>query len=244
MRTAANHVVLAAAAMAVLAGLSVPAFAQDPCPCVLPDNGAGTVTMPPECTEGYLGWLTIDTGIVGGTIEIDATLTGFLGVTEYVGGGLGGTQSSFDAMMVMEMSGTGSLAGYSRMIFMPLPSSVIDWGPRVLGDPTQVFPSDIFDLSGEVFGDPDFDVLQFRTGSSLALPGAGSTTLTRLGPPGSDFQVDSFFDVEYEIEYVGAPGSILEGYTGIVQRMTRLQTCPGMSPVEEMTWGTIKAMFR
>jgi hypothetical protein len=245
MRTAVKHLMLVAVAVMALAGLSVPAVSQLPCPCALPDNGAGTVTMPPNCIEGYLGWLTIDTGIVGGTIEIDATWVDFAGVAEIVGGGLGGTQSSFDGLMVMEMTGTGSLAGFSRTLFMPLLLSTIDWGPRVLGDPVQTFTGEPRKIMGDIFGDPDFDAISFRTGSDLGLPGTGPTTLTRLGPPGSDFQVDSFFDIAYEIEYVGAPGSVLGGFSGTVERQTRFQTCPeGASPVEDVTWGTIKALYR
>jgi hypothetical protein len=244
VRAAVKHVLFVAAAVVAFAALHVPAFAQGPCPCVLPDNGTGTATMPPDCIEGYLGWLTIDTGIVGGTIEIDATLFDFTAVAELPGGSLGGTQSSFNGLLRMEMMGTGSLAGFTRNIVMPLPASVIDWGPRILNDPVQPFPGDIRDLSGEVFGDPDFDVLKFRSGWSFGLPSPGSTTLTRLGPPGSDFEVDSFFDVFYEIEYVGAPGSVLEGFGGTVERLTRFQTCPAPAPVEEARWGTIKALYR
>jgi len=244
MKTAAKHLMLVAVALTVVVGLHVSAIAQGPCPCVLPDNGAGTVTMPPNCLEGYLGWPTIDTGIVGGTIEIDATWSDFAGIAEIVGGGSGGTQSSFDALMTMQMTGTGSLAGFSRTLFMPLNGSVVDWGARVLSDPVQTFAGNIIDISGDIFGDPDFDIISFRTGSTFALPGTGPTTLTRLGPPGSDFQVDSFFDIAYEIEYVGAPGSVLEGFGGKVERSTRFMTCPGLSPVEDVTWGTIKALYR
>jgi len=245
MRAAAKRLMLVAVAMTVLAGLHVSAIAQEPCQCVIPDNGAGTVTVPPNCLEGYLGWLTIDTGIVGGTIEVEATWSDFAGVAEIIGGGLGGTQSSFDALMTMQMTGTGSLAGFSRTLFMPLNGGVIDWGPRDLSDPIQDFPGSAAYLEGDIFGDPDFDNLSFRTGSTLGLLGTGPTTLTRLGPPGSDFSVDSFFDIAYEIDYVGAPGSVLEGLGGTVERSTRFQTCPeGASPVEEATWGTIKALYR
>ena len=59
-----------------------------------------------------------------------------------------------------------------------------------------------------------FDLIAFRSGSNFGLPSPGMTTLTRLGPPGSDFQVDSFFDIFYEIDFQGADGSDLDGFVG------------------------------
>ncbi len=50
-----------------------------------------------------------------------------------------------------------------------------------------------------------------------------STTLTRLGGIGTDFHVDSFFDVSYEIDFVGAPGSILDGMAGTTVDVARIQ---------------------
>lgn len=243
MRTAAKQVVFVAVAITAVVGLQASAFAQG-CPCVVPDNGAGTVTVPPNCVEGYQAWMVIDDGLVGATVDIDATLFDFSGVLEIVGGGLGGTQSAFDAVLRMEMSGTGSLAGFARTINMPV-AGVIDWGPRVLDDAVQAFSGEILELQGDIFGDPDFDALMFRSGSDFGLPGSGPTTLTRLGPVGSDFQVDSFFDIAYEIEFQGAAGSVLDGLGGTTNRLTRFQTCPGGgAPVEDASWGTIKALYR
>ena len=58
-------------------------------------------------------------------------------------------------------------------------------------------------------------------GSAFGLPSSGETTLTDLG--GGNWNVDSFFDVVYEIEFVGAPGSALEGFGGITTRNLRMQ---------------------
>jgi len=235
---------IAAVAIATLAGLQIPAFAQEPCPCELPDNGAGTVTMPPDCLDRYVGYLEIVDGLVAATIEIEATLLDYANVLEIIGGGLGGTQSSFDAVLRMQMTGTGALSGFSRTIHMPV-SGVADWGPRVLNDAVQSFPGELVDLQGEVLFDPDFDELRFRTGSDLGLPASGTTTLTRLGGSGSDFQVDSFFDIAYEIEFVGALGSVLQDMGGTTTgRDATLEVCYSASIVQGTTWGTIKALYR
>ena len=85
-------------------------------------------------------------------------------------------------------------------------------GRAIQGDAVQDFDNDMFLLQGELFGDPDFDLLRITGGTGNGMPSPGHTTLTRLGPPGSSFNVDSFFDVEYRIEFQGAPGSILEGF--------------------------------
>jgi hypothetical protein len=244
MRTAARLVISVAIVVVALVGLRVSAVAQDPCPCELPDNGAGTVTMPPDCLDGYVGYLEIVDGLVAATIDIDATLFDFQNVLEIIGGSLGGTQSAFDATLRLEMSGTGALNGFTRTIHMPV-SGVADWGPRVLGDAVQGFAGELVSLEGEIIFDPDFDELRFRTGSDLGLPASGTTLLTRLGGVGSVFQVDSFFDISYEIEFVGAAGSIIEDMNGTTTgRDGTLELCSSASLVDGVSWGTIKALYR
>ena len=65
----------------------------------------------------------------------------------------------------------------------------------------------MFGLQGQITGDPDFDLLRITAGSGFGLPSPGHTTLTRQGPPGSGWAVDSFFDISYRIDFVGAAGS-------------------------------------
>ena len=74
---------------------------------------------------------------------------------------------------------------------------------RSPGDAEQAFDTDLFRLEGTLMGDPDFDLLRIVAGTDYGLPSPGHTTLTRLGPPGNDFMVDSFFDVTYRIEFQG-----------------------------------------
>jgi hypothetical protein len=221
-------------------------LAQLPCPCELPDNGSGTITMPPGCPEGYEGQMEISSGLpANNLLSINARLSNFQNVAEVPGGNLGGTVSTFDALLMFEMQGSGNVFnGFSRLIHMPVTGEV-HWAPRTLNDPVQTFGGEIVQLAGSVLGDPDFDSLAFRAGSDFGLNSAGSSTLTRVGGLGGPFVVDSFFDVTYEIEFVGAPGSILDGLAGTTMDVGRLDVCPGGPvPVENTSWGRIKTLYK
>jgi hypothetical protein len=98
-------------------------------------------------------------------------------------------------------------------------------------------------LDGQLFGDPDFCTLEVRAGSFHGLPSPGHTTLTRLGPPGDPFEIDSFFDIAYEIEFVGCPGSILDGMSGTTTATERFGICGGPVPTREVSWGLLKSIY-
>ena len=91
----------------------------------------------------------------------------------------------------------------------------------------------MFRLQGEIVGDPDFDLLRITSGTDLAMPSPGQTTLYQL--QSGDFVVDSFFDISYQIDFVGAPGSPLEGLAGTTMATIRITTgtipsCSGSCP--------------
>lgn len=221
--------------------LSLPAGAQL---CSQPDNGNGTIDLPPAFAPECIYRLVEPTFLVdglpaGATIEltVDTRLESYFNDNEVGGGALGGTSTTFDALLVLRMEGTGPLTGFSRQIAVTV-ANLVDHAPRTPGDPVQSFAGEWFDLSGIVFGDPDFDTLQLAAGSfHAAPPGLGATTLTRIGDPGSPFLVDSFFDVPYALNYTGAPGSLLEGVSGTTTGVLRLQAgsptgaVPALGPV-------------
>jgi len=209
--------------------------------CTVPNVG-GTAEFPPPCPEGYVGPMIIDEGIPGGSILIDASIKEFFNVSEVPGGGLGGNLQDFESILYMEMTGMGSLAGFNRSIFMQTTCQT-HTAPRVPGDAVQDFDTQYGTLLGDIFGDPDFDIITLVGGSGFGLPSPGHTTLTRLGPPGSDFQVDSFFDICYRIEFQGAPGSVLDGMSGATEACGRFEM--GEAPVGTSAndWSTIKTLY-
>ncbi len=196
--------------------------------CVVVDDGTGTATLPPPGCP-YLSpdefhmiveGLPPNTEIIADTIHTD-----FMIRVSEPGGNLGGRREEFNSTLIMNMVGTGDLDGFARMIAIPALSEV-HTGPRVLGDPVQTFPTDMFRLEGQIFGDPDFDVLIVRAGNAFGLPSPGQTMLTLRGD--GQWTVDSFFDVFYEIEFQGAPGSVLSGMSGTTRGVVQMQT--GSSP--------------
>jgi FlgD Ig-like domain len=179
--------------------------------CIMPDNGIGTVDLPPECPDGHLADLNIIDGLPpGSTIEIIATLADFV-TTRYPGGTLGGEVAEFMCEYRLEMIGTGLMLGFNRTLIVPV-TGEFHYGPRNPGDPVQVFACNIDGLNGYMVGDPDFDLLQITMGTDFGFPSPGSTTLTDLGD--GNFNVDSFFDITYQIDFIGSPGSILDGLSG------------------------------
>ncbi|MGD2108917.1 MAG: hypothetical protein PVI86_05950, partial [Phycisphaerae bacterium] len=205
-------------------GTARSAVAQDP--CVVANTG-GTVVLPPPGCE-YLSPEEVHEIIDGlppsppTTIELAPIHNEFILRSEGPGGNLGGRIEIFDSILQLQVDGTGLLAGFSRFLTIPVACET-HTGPRNPGDAIQDFDTEMVQLQGELFGDPDFCLLRVTGGTNFGMPSPGHTTLTRLGPPGSSFNVDSFFDVEYRIEFQGCPGSALEGFGGITQATIRMQ---------------------
>ncbi len=196
------------------------ARAQTPNPCFEPDNGTGTVTLPPAGCD-YLSpdqFHMIADGLPPGTTIIMAPIhrnficeqsTG--GPCNSPGGPLGGEVENFNSTGVFRLSGTGVLSGWSRIVNVPLGVQIAT-GPRANGAPVQSFQTDMQRIQGSITGDPDFDLFEVVGGTANGFPSPGSTTLTRQ--PDGSYAVSSKFNVGYSIRFVGAAGGKLAGYAG------------------------------
>lgn len=191
--------------------------------CIEPDSSLipGTADLPPAgCTYTtpdvpVVNDLYVIDGLPAGTfIQIDGAFGNYVGATEVVGGTLGGHQQNYTATLDMPLVGHGTLAGFNRFIAMPLSYVETHSAPRTPGTTPQLFPTLLWAMQGQIVGDPDFDLLRITAGTGFGMPSPGHTTLTRLGPPGSNWNVDSFFDITYRIDFVGAPGGQLAGRSG------------------------------
>jgi hypothetical protein len=206
---------------------------------LVPDVG-GTAQMPIQAPYPSLTPLVISAGLPAGSqINIDAIwLTPTVSV-EQAGGTLGGTQSAGGGpLMQWTMQGTGALAAYNRVLIMPASGSVASFptpsfgatpstfevhaAPRTLFAPVQNYTTDLFRMFSQITccGDPDFDLLRLVAGTDFGLPSPGQTTLTQVGP---NWNVESYYDVTYRIDFVGRAGGTFGGMSGSSTGMSRFE---------------------
>ena len=196
------------------------AFAGGPPLCVAPNNGGTTQMTNCDYNHSPETHFEIINGLApGNSILSDGIILDWLNEINMPGGSLGGEIEKGDPKLNLSMGGVGFL--FSRNVNMPV-SVEIHTGPRTPGDPVQMYDTDLFMLQGQLpIGDPDFDLLRITAGTGFGMPSPGHTNLTLL--PGGNWQVDSFFDITYRIDFIGAPGGPLAGMSGSTTGTIRMQ---------------------
>jgi hypothetical protein len=245
-RATQRHPILALVLALALWAAASPGLASPP--CTVADNGTGTANLPPQGC-GYdddTDSFKIINGLpVGTEIHCDGRIEEFFQVQHSPGGTLGGEIEQYLAFLPLDMNGTGTLAGFHRALGIQVQCQTHS-APRFPGDPVQSFATDFFALQGQLPpGDPDFDLLRITAGTSFGMPSPGHTTLTKLlGTP--NWNVDSFFDITYRIDFVGHPGGPLGGSSGSTTGTIRMQSGQPANPVPTATrsWGKLKAVYR
>lgn len=193
-----------------------------------PDNGDGTANVPPAGgtyrPSPPSDRMEIIDGLPGGTtIEVNPDMT--IQNPNYDPPGPGYTvHSFFDVFTELSLDGTGSLSGFHRDITIPNGQGQADTGPRTPATSVQNIDAILSGLQMQITGDPDFDLLRITAGNSFGMPSPGHTTLTQQ--PGSQWAVDSFFDITYRIDFVGHPGSPLGGMSGSTTGTIRMALTP------------------
>jgi hypothetical protein len=187
-------------------------------PCVVPDNGTGTVDLPPaNC--GYVSPAALHDMInglpPGTTINIDVKHHRFFcqgtGSCSFPGGPLGGQVENFSSLGTLQLTGTGALAGWTRTININLQVQTAT-APRTAGAPVQKFTTDMRRIQGSITGDPDFALLEIVGGTDNGFASPGQTKLTNLG--NGTFSVESDFQVGYRMRFVGSATGRLKGLSG------------------------------
>ena len=184
--------------------------------CLAPDVGTGTAVFPPFCPHGYRSPRHVrgilDGLPVGSPVLADIEIIPLSLISSTPGGPLGGEVQQWNAKLVFDLTGAGGYAGYTRSLSIAGTVKTCT-APITLGSNPQHLETDLLELFGQLpVGDPDFDLLRIAGGTNFGMPSPGYLSTTSAG--GGNWNVDSFFDITYRIDFIGAAGGPFAGRSG------------------------------
>lgn len=200
--------------------------------CIAPDNGGGTANIPEACVYSGEPLQIIDGLPPGSAIAFNSPR--LANHTNVVRNTLAtGDEVAFETeLLSLSLTGSGSLAGFNRVLSVPIGYAKVFNDAHTLGV-TQSFDGDVRGMQGQVVGDPDFDLLRITAGTDFGLPSPGHTTLTQVA---GGWNVDSFFDITYRIDFVGKPGGALSGMSGSTTSLSRFGATDSAVPLPAAGW--------
>lgn len=208
--------------------------------CIAPDNGSNTVDLPPSACAYYGPMLIIDGLPPGSTIGIQAKFDDFQFHFDCGGGAgtLGGERICVDVRLPLTMTGTGAYSSffYETVLYGFME---IHTAPRVPG--TDSFDTALFHMESGHSGDFHFSHLDVAIGDGLGFPSPGHTDLDEL--PGGEFNVDSFFDITYRINFTGAPGGELAGLSGTTIGTSHISLGEPYTATAGSNWSLVKVRY-
>ena len=219
--------------------VAAPAFAQ--APCVLVDNGSGTVDLPPAGC-GYLSPTDVHELIdaanfpPGTVIEMDIDHRDFF--CSQGGGpvtppppacstvvdpatceGPGPTSTTvvecFESVAEITLTGKGILLGYVETLTVPLFTEVLAERDPLNPTPPLSFATTMSVISGSLPFGASLNICQLDIiGGADVTPGLndGQVTLTPTGT--GEFTLVSHFNIDYQVFWQGCPGGALAGFSG------------------------------
>jgi hypothetical protein len=216
--TSRLHLFCGAFAIALMA-LATPASAVI---CTIGPAG----DLPPQCFggNGYLSPADVHhilDGLPPGTsINIGAEHLDFFNIAR-MPDGMGGEVENFQSALQLHISTTG-LGPYSEMKTIPTQDQTHVFADNHPSPNIRKHNTEFVALQGQIVGDPDFDLLRVTAGSFFGLPpSTGRTVLTQL--PGGNWNVDSFFDITYRIDFIGHSPGPFGGMSGSTTGTIRMQ---------------------